>query len=163
VSQALRRLLFRAGGCHEAVEAFLATEGAPAQLRELFTPHVRQVLRRVDAAVGEEAHELWPVKLAALVHEVPPADLPGLLESVGFPDVAGQVVAVVAGFGAVWKANGEAALAEYVLGHAPYLRQLLLFELAHEGRPTAAMGQAAALAGVPADLDRWRLRMDGLA
>ncbi len=153
VSVGLRNLLGRAG-CADAVTAWMSTAEVPAGLRALFIPHVRDVLRRVDAA-GEEAG-LWPVKLAALVHESPQEALPALLEAAGFADVAGQVAAVVAGFGAVWKTQGEAGLAAFTREHAPCLRQLLLFELAHEGRATAAMHRAAALGGFAGEMARWQ-------
>ena len=44
---------------------------------------------------------------------------------------------------------------------APSLRQLLLFEVGHEGRATAAMAGAARLGGLSTDLAAWELGMQG--
>src|SRR5206468_11879918 len=43
------------------------------------------------------------------------------------------------GFGEVWRAESDAKLREYTQAHVGCLTPLLLFELAHEGRPTAPM------------------------
>jgi hypothetical protein len=53
MSQGMGRLLCQ-DGCSGAVKAHLATGEAHAPLRALFTPHIREVLRRVDVAAGEE-------------------------------------------------------------------------------------------------------------
>ena len=68
-------------------------------------------------------------------------------------------MATVTAFGAIWKVRDAAALAEYVREHASVLRGLLLFEIAHEGQATAAMAEAAALAGLSADFARWQRRL----
>ena len=69
---------------------------------------------------------------------------------------------MVAGFEGIWKAKGEAALAGYVREHATCLRQVLLFEVAHEGRATAAMTGAARLGGLSADLAAREHSLQGL-
>ena len=70
MTRELRGLLARPGRI-DAFEARIATDEDLRALRPLFIPHVRDVLVRVDAAAGDEVGALWPVKLTALVHEVP--------------------------------------------------------------------------------------------
>jgi hypothetical protein len=83
MAETFRDLLGRAD-CFQRVVEHPAMTHAEGALGALFIPHVREVLRRVDLALGDECRELWWVKLAVLVHEVRPAELPALLESLGF-------------------------------------------------------------------------------
>ena len=69
------------------------------------------------------------------------------------------VVAVLNGFGEVWRAESDDALGEYARLHADCLAPLLLFELAHEGRPTPRMKRAAHFGGIELPFERWARRL----
>jgi len=158
MSVELRRLLMMPN-CYEAVTVLFASGTGSATLRDLITPHILEVFRRVDLMVADE-RELWHLRVTALVHEVPLSLLQILLKTAGFSDVSTQVVKVVSGFGAVWRARGDQELAVYVQERAEYLRELLLFEIAHEGHLTDAMHKAAILGGLEDDLARWQVRLN---
>ena len=74
-------------------------------------------------------------------------------------DLTSIAVAVTSEFGDVWKASTEAELCDFVERHAPVLPALLLFEVAHEGRPIPAMVRAAELAGLQRELGAWSQRL----
>jgi hypothetical protein len=137
-----------------AAAAGVLAEALPVR----FFDHIGEVYARVERVIGADARA-WPLKLTALVHEERPDRLPALLRHAGLEDQAQFVVGIVNGFGAVWKADGEAALRHYVRVHRLHLEPLLLFELAHEGAPTDQMWRAARLAGLERILHRWTARL----
>ena len=49
--------------------------GAANGLRSQLIPHVAEVMRQVEVAARDEHERFWPVKLTALVHEIPPTKL----------------------------------------------------------------------------------------
>jgi hypothetical protein len=98
-----------------------------------------------------------------LVHEETPDRVGPLLEAAGLADLAPAVSAVVSSFGALWKLGSDAALRGYVHAHRPHLAELLLFELAHEGRATDHMARAAAAGGLAPTFGRWAGRLIGEA
>ena len=122
-------------------------------------PHIGDVYRRLEAAAGEDGADIMALRVAVLVHEEPADRLPHLLATAGVGDLAPTVTAVVGGFGQLWKARGDVALTAYVATHRTALRSLLLFELAHEGRPIPRMEQAAALGGLADAFQRWVARL----
>ena len=50
-------------------------------------------------------------------------------------------------------------LRKYVKGHRAHLEGLLLFEVAHEGAATEAMGAVARLGGLEERLEKWEARL----
>ena len=92
-------------------------------------------------------------------HIVTVYQLPNLLAEAGFADVAPTIVGVIGGFGDVWKSRNDNETAAYVAAHRTHLPALLLFELAHEGRAIPQMEQAAELAGLSLDFNRWVARL----
>ena len=111
--------------------------------------HVADVYGRVERLTQRDPGA-WPLKVAALVHEEPRADVRAALGTAGRSGVADRVLAVLDGFGAVWKPGVEA----WVQRHRRSVADVVRFELAHEGRPAARMRDAAALGGFLADFDR---------
>ena len=131
----------------------LLTPLLDAPLRE----HIDTVATRVRcAAAGTPSRAL---RLAALVHEEAVGQLPTVLREAGLGAHTAPVLAIVGGFGEVWKARDAAGLADYVGRHREHLASLLLFELAHEGRPTAAMRAAARQGGVAEEFETWVRRL----
>ena len=114
-------------------------------------------MRRVEVAAGDEHERFWPVKLTALVHEMPPTKLGTTLRRAGIVDVAPHALAILQGFGHVWRVKGGEELQKYVSGHRAYLESLLLFEVAHEGTATEAMRAVACLGGLEKRLEKWKL------
>src|SRR5439155_7305545 len=98
-------------------------------------------------------------RLMVLLHEERPARARVLLEDAGFAEAAPALAAVLNGFGEVWRAESDAKLREYTQAHAGCLAPLLLFELAHEGRPTAPMKRAAHFGGIEQTFQRWARRL----
>jgi hypothetical protein len=121
--------------------------------------HVGEVYRRVETAADDEFAGIAQLRLAALVHEESSESLPKLLESAAVSDFAPMVVAVNGGFGRIWKVQTEGDLRAYVDANRPHLASILLFEVAHEGQPTALMGRAAEVGGLQTALTRWAARL----
>jgi len=63
--------------------------------------------------------------------------------------------------GVLWKATSEDDLRDYVHWNRRHLAGLLLFEFAHEGRPTPQMVRAAELSGLGPPFERWATRFEG--
>lgn len=124
-------------------------------------PHVGQVYERLERAGDPDDPGMAALRLAVLVHEEAPERVGRLLEAAGLADLAPVVSAVVANFGALWKLAGDDELRRYVEVNRPHLAGLLLFELAHEGRPTARMAEAAAGGGIAPTFARWAGRLIG--
>jgi hypothetical protein len=116
-------------------------------------------MRRVEVAAGDEHERFWPVKLTALVHEISPTELSATLQRAGMADVARHVLAILNGFGHVWRVKEGEELRKYVRGHRAHLEGLLLFEVAHEGAATEAMGAVARLGGLEERLEKWETRL----
>jgi hypothetical protein len=152
------RTLLAQRGSYSTIAAAVASGRLPHFPVRLFD-HVGDVYRRVETTADDELDELPALRLAALVHEEPLESLPRLLESANLSDLAPTVVAVIGGFGLVWKARGEADLRAYVTAHKQHFASTLLFEVAHEGRSTALMERAAELAGLKTALLRWSARL----
>jgi hypothetical protein len=117
------------------------------------------VYGRLETAAGEDVPEIAALRLTALLHEAPPDRIAPLLAGTPLSRLAPTVAAVVAAFGDVWKIGPEAELAGYVAAHRPYLRPLLLFELAHEGRAIPRMEDAARRGGLARAFDTWTARL----
>jgi hypothetical protein len=94
-------------------------------LRSQFIPHVAKVIRRVEVAAGDEHERFWFVKLTALVHEITPTELAATLQRAEMADMASCVLAIINGFGHVWRVKEERELQQYVSGHRAYLEALL--------------------------------------
>lgn len=124
-------------------------------VRAQLTPHVIEVIRRAEIAMGDEQKRLWPVKLAALLHEMSVAEGDETLWQMGFGDIARLVCDIIEGFGEIWKINAESQLREYAFRRQSHLESLLLFEVAHEGAATDALRTAARLGGYEAHLEAW--------
>jgi hypothetical protein len=154
----LRRLLEQPGS-YEGIEAASAARALCQELPVRLFAHIGDVYRRLEVAAGECGADLAALRLAVLLHEEPADRVPSLVEGAGVADLAPVVTAVVEGFGQLWKAEGDAPLADYVAAHRSALVALLLFELAHEGRPTASMERAAALGGLAAPFRGWVTRL----
>ena len=123
--------------------------------------HIGDVYRRVETAADPETTEAAALRLAALVHEEPPESLPKLLDSAGVRHLAPIVVAVIGGFGQIWKVRTEGDLRAYVEVNRPHLASILLFEVAHEGQSTPVMERAAELGGLRPALTCWAARLAG--
>jgi hypothetical protein len=128
-------------------------------IRSQLTPHVAEVIRRVEVAIGDEQKQFWPVKLAALLHEMSLAEVEETLQQMGFGDMAQFVCNIIGGFGDIWKITSESQLREYVFRRQSHLEPLLLFEVAHEGAATDAMRAAARLGGCEENLEAWAGRL----
>jgi hypothetical protein len=122
-------------------------------------PHLDDVYARLVCAMGAREPHAAALRLAAVVHEQAPVQIVRALTRAGRGRVAPVVSAVLAGFGEVWKASDDAAMAAYVRRHRGHLRPLLLFEVAHEGRATPAMRAAARLGGLAGPMARWTTRL----
>jgi len=106
-------------------------------------------------AMGADQNRFWPVKVAALLHEMSLAEVEEALRLMEFRDVARLVCDIIEGFGDIWKINDESRLREYVFRRQTHLEPLLLFEVAHEGAATEAMRAAARLGGCEENLEAW--------
>jgi len=135
--------------------AWRAAHGLCSQL----IPHVAEVMRRIEVAAGDEHERFWPVKPTALVHEIPPTNLGTTLRRTGLADVDSRVLAILNGFGHVWRVKEEKERQEYVRGHRAHLEGLLLFEVVHEGAATEAMRSVARLGGIEKRLEKWEARL----
>jgi hypothetical protein len=147
------------GGSYSRI-AHAATSGRLPELPVALSEHIGDVYRRVETAAGPDAVGIEALRFAALVHEEPPESLPALFRSVGLADVAEIVAAVTNAFGRVWKLRAEDEFREYVEAHKPYLAQILLFEVSHEGRSIPEMERAAEIGGLQAALESWVRRLD---
>jgi len=132
-----------------------AERGALRRVRALvadrvYFAHVADVYGRVERLTRRDP-ATWPLRVAALVHEEPRPHVLAVLETAGLSVGADRVLAVLDGFGAVWRHGVEA----WVRRHRASVADVVRFELAHEGRPAARMRDAAALGGFLADFDRW--------
>src|SRR5262245_12580365 len=155
--RSLRSLLGRFGS-YPAVETAVARElhhHVPVTLFE----HIGDVYRRLELATDRDFSGIAQLRLAVLLHEESPPTLPRLLAAGGFSDFIPAVHAVGGGFGEVWKARADRELADYVGAHRAHLESLLLFELAHEGRATAAMERASELGALKVTFGRWAGRL----
>lgn len=153
----LRRLLSRHGS-YPLIAAAAASGRLPDFPVTLFD-HIGDVYRRVETAAGDEFVHVAHLRVAALLHEEPPASLSNLLDSASLPDFAPLVQAVIGGFGRIWKVRTDDDLRAYVEAGTPYLTALLLFEVAHEGRPTVSIERAARLGGLQGELESWLARL----
>jgi hypothetical protein len=154
----LRRLLEH-GGSYPAIAAAAASGELGEVLATRIFSHIGDVYDRLEVAAGADFPEIAALRLLALVHEEPPARARMLVEDAGFGDAASTVTAVLHGFGEVWRAASDDELREYARAHAGCLAPLLLFELAHEGRPTAPMKRAAHFGGLELPFQRWARRL----
>jgi hypothetical protein len=127
-----------------------------APLRE----HIDAVATRVRRAAGTPTRVL---RIAALVHEEAIGHLPAVLRKAGLSAHAAPVTAIVGGFGEVWKARDAAGVVGYEGRHREHLASLLLFELAHEGAPTAEMRAAARRGGLGEEFETWVRRLGAAA
>jgi hypothetical protein len=152
------RTLLAQHGSYSTIAAAVASGRLPHFPVRLFE-HVGDVYRRVETSADDELDELPALRLAALVHEEPLESLPKLLESADLSNLTPTVVAVIGGFGLIWKAEAKTDLRAYVTAHRRHLAAILLFETAHEGRSTALMERAAELAGLKTALLRWSARL----
>jgi len=116
-------------------------------------------MRRVEVAAGDEHKRFWPVKLTALVHEILPTNLGTTLWRTGLADVASRVLAILNGFGHVWRVKEGEELQKYIRGHRAQLEGLLLFEVAHEGAVTEAMRSVARLGCLEERFEKWEARL----
>ena len=121
--------------------------------------HIDTVSRRLERAADADCRYLAELQIAVLLHEESPASLPGLLATAGRSDLAPIVIPVITAFGELWKVTTDDEIAAYTAAHRSHLDPLLLFELAHEGQPTAGMRRAAAVGGLDADFRRWVARL----
>jgi hypothetical protein len=149
------RELFQRSNTLRYLERIISERAWSEAIRAQLTPHVVEVIRRVEVAIGAEQERFWPVKLAALLHEMSLAELEEALRRMEFDDVARLVCDIIEGFGDIWKINGESQLREYVIRRQSHLEPLLLLEVTHEGAATDAMREAARLGGYEAHLDAW--------
>ena len=122
--------------------------------------HIRAVYERLERTAGDEHELALPLRLAVLVHEEPPARLPAFLERFGMSDLAPIVIEVIGAFGRLWKLSSDQEAVTFIDSHRGCLVALLLFELAHEGAPTASMGRIARLAGLERRFARWVNRLE---
>ena len=154
-SAILRRLLERRGS-YPAIRAAAASGTLQALLPVTLLDHIGTVYYRLEqCADGHSGAGLAALRLTVLLHEEPLSSLPSLLAAAGRPDFASTVLDVTAGFGKMWKATADEAIARYAEVHRHHLASLLLFELAHEGRPTSGMERAAELGGLSLDFAQW--------
>lgn len=152
----LRRILQRPVSLLTIESAAAAGELADL-LPTPFFAHVAAVYARLELTAGG-ASDVWPLKLAVLVHEEPPERARAMLVRAGFADVSELIGRVLTGFGAIWKVDTPEEIATFVRSEARHLAELLRFEVAHEGAATPAMRRAAEIAGLAAELDRWTRR-----
>ena len=157
----LRRLLSQRGS-YPTIAAAVASRQLPRFPVRLFD-HVGDVYRRVETAAADDCAVLARLRLAALVHEEPLESIPKLLDAAGLSDFAPTVVAVTRGFGSIWKIRTEDDLRAWVEANSAHLAEILLFEVAHEGRPTVLMERAAAVGGLQSALTSWAARLQRAA
>jgi hypothetical protein len=156
-AERLRALLARRGS-YPAIAA-ASDAGALDRFPVALFPHVGDVYGRVEAAAADDPLPVVALRLAALVHEEPPASLPALLAGAGLADLAPTVRAVVGAFGALWRVACESELDDFLAAGGLHLPAILLFEVAHEGRAVPAMQRAAARAGLGEPFARWAARL----
>ena len=154
----LRPLLERRGA-YSAIDAASKSDELGAAFPVKLFEHIGIVYHRLESVADASFPSIAPLRLAVLVHEQSPASLLSLLAGAGFSDFVPIVLAVIGGFGELWKTNTEDEIAEYVLAHRDHLASLLLFELAHEGRATRQMERAAELGGLDRSFKRWAARL----
>jgi hypothetical protein len=154
----LRSLLERCGA-YSAIEAASTSEELGQVFPVKLFEHIGIVYDRLERVADASFPTIAQLRLAVLLHEQSPASLPSLLVGAGFSDFAPIVLAVIGGFGELWKTKTEHEIAEYVLAHRGHLASLLLFELAHEGRATSQMERAAELGGLDLSFKRWAARL----
>ena len=123
--------------------------------------HIDSVCRRLDLVIADEPGLAEPMRLAVLLHEESPTRVQALLERERLTGVAPLVTSVIAAFGRLWKLESDREVVDYVRAHGAYLEALLLFELVHEGAPTARMRRVAALGGLASRFETWVRRLDG--
>ena len=154
----LRRLLVREGSYAAIASAAESGELGDVLPTRIF-PHIGDVYDRLELAAGPDFPDIDALRLMVLLHEERPARARVLLEDAGFAEAAPALAAVLNGFGEVWRAESDAKLREHTQAHAGCLAPLLLFELAHEGRPTAPMKRAAHFGGIELTFQRWARRL----
>jgi hypothetical protein len=154
----LRALLERCGA-YSAIEVASTSD----ELRQVFPvrlfEHIGIVYDRLEKVADTSFPTIAQLRLAVLLHEESPDSLPSLLVGAGFSDFVPIVLAVIGGFGELWKTKTEHEIAEYVLAHRDHVASLLLFELAHEGQATRQMERAAELGGLDLSFKRWAARL----
>jgi hypothetical protein len=156
-ASSLRRLLAQPGS-YSIIAAAVASGG----LRELpvtLLDHVGDVYRRVETAADPDDERIEALRLAALVHEEPLDRVRQLVGSPGLSELLPEVVAVIREFGRVWKVSTDGDLRGYVDENRRFLRAILLFELAHEGRATSQMERAARAGRLATAFARWAARL----
>jgi hypothetical protein len=153
------RLLLERTGAYPAIEAASASGALRDVLPVTLFEHIETIYDRLERAADAHFPAIVPLRLAVLLHEESPDSLPSLLSAAGLSELAPTVLGVIGGFGEVWKTSGEEEIAAYVRAHRADLASLLLFELAHEGRPTRAMERAAELGGLAQSFTRWTARL----
>jgi hypothetical protein len=154
----LRPLLERCGS-YSAIEAACKSDELAQDFSVPLFEHIGIVYHRLERVADTSLPTIAPLRLAVLLHEQSPASLPSFLAAAGFSDFASIVLAVIRGFGQLWKTNTDDEIAEYALAHRDHLDSLLLFELAHEGRATRQMERAAELGGLDLNFKRWAARL----
>jgi len=154
----LRRLLEREGSYPVIASAAASGELGDALPTRIFA-HIGDVYDRLEVAAGPDFPDIAALRLMVLVHEERPTRARVLVEDAGFAEAAPAVAAVLTGFGEVWRAESDEKLWEYSRTHGARLAPLLLFELAHEGRPTAPMRRAAHFGGLELPFQRWARRL----
>jgi hypothetical protein len=157
----LRRLLSERGSY--PIIAAAAASGELDHFPVRLFDHIGDVYRRVETAADDDRVAIAQLRLTALVHEERPESIPTLLESGDdVSDFVPTVVAVIDAFGRVWKVRTEDDLRAYVERNRTHLPSILLFELSHEGRPTAWMERAAAVGGLRDTFASWAARLSRL-
>ena len=154
----LRRLLEREGSYPAIAAAAAAGELRDVLPTRIFS-HIGEVYDRLEGAAGPDFPDIAALRLMALVHEERPSRARVLVEDTGFAEAASAIAAVLTGFGEVWRADSDEKLREYAREHGARLAPLLLFELAHAGRSTAAMKRAAHFGGLELPFQRWARRL----
>jgi hypothetical protein len=154
----LRPLLER-DSAYSAIEAAFKSDELGQVFPVKLFEHIGIVYDRLEKVANASFPTIAPLRLAVLLHEQSPASLPSLLAGAGFSDFAPIVLAVIGGFGELWKTNTDDEIAEYALAHRDHLASLLLFELAHEGRATRQMERAAELGGLDLSFKRWAAQL----
>jgi hypothetical protein len=150
--------LLRRAGAYPAILAAVAAGRLPGFPVTLFA-HVGDVYGRVETAAGGDFPAIEAMRLAALIHEELPTTLSELLDSAGMADLAPTVLAVICQFGRVWKIGSDAEYRAYIEDNWLYLAEILLFEVAHEGRSIPAMERVAGMAGLNVALRGWNARL----
>jgi hypothetical protein len=153
-----RNLLAQAGS-HLGIQRAALSGDLHCLRPSAYLEHTGEVYRPLEIAAHADLTEGAALKLAVLVHEDSTEGLPAFLEAGGFSDLTNRVIELINGFGELWKVKDSQELESDVRSHRAYLRTLLLFELAHEGRSTPMMKEAARFAGLEAAFERWTLRL----